>query len=224
MAKPNHNQPPKWAIRLLEWGLPDDMAEDILGDMYELFREKVAAGKSQKAKWSYILGTLSLIQLFRPQILPNYFFSFHMFQHYFIVALRNIRKHAGYSLINIFGLATGLAACLLIILFVTHELSFDKFHEKSDQIYRVSMEFKGADYQEHVAISPTAALPVLKREFPEVIDGVRLYPTGTFSPSVMEYGDRQFQEEGFMYADSTFFNVFSFDLLKGNPSHLSGCA
>ena len=100
---------------------------------------------------------------------------------------------------------------------MNHELSFDKFHEKADRIFRVSMEFKSADFQEHIAISPTAALPVLKREYPEVIDGVRLYPTGMFRPSVIEYGDKQFQEEGFMYADSSFFDVFSFNLLKGNP-------
>ncbi|MEZ4851226.1 MAG: ABC transporter permease [Bacteroidia bacterium] len=213
----HQHQPPKWAIRFLQWGLPKDIAEDILGDMYELFREKAVEGKTRKAKWSYIFGTLSLIQLFRPHILPNYFFPTHMLKHYFIIAFRNIRKHAGYSLINIFGLATGLAACLLLMLYVGHELSFDKFHEKADRIYRVSMEFKGPDFAEHVAISPTAALPVMKREFPEVIDGVRLYPTGTFRPSVIEYKDKQFQEGGFMYADSTFFDVFSFHLLKGNP-------
>ena len=111
--KNHHLLPPKWAIRFLEWGLPDDMAEDIMGDLYELSKETAEAGKNRKAKRDYIFGTFSLIQLFRPQFLPNYFFSTHMIKHYFTVAFRNIRKHAGYSLINIFGLATGLAACLI---------------------------------------------------------------------------------------------------------------
>ena len=217
MADKNPHHPPKWAIRFLEWGLPDDTAEDIMGDLYELYLEKIQAGKKRKATFDYIFGTFSLIQLFRPQILPDYIFPTHMIKHYITVAFRNIRKHTGYSLINIFGLATGLAACLLILMYVNHELSYDSFHEKADQIYRVSMEFRSADIQEHVAISPTAALPVFTREYPEVIGGVRLYPTGMFRPSVIEYGEKQFQEDGFMYADSTFFNVFSFPLLKGNP-------
>lgn len=218
MADSPSPRPPSWLEKFLLWGLDPEVAEDILGDLHELYLEHANAGLF-KARWKYFLGTISLIRLFRINLFrsSNPFITLAMLKHYFTIAIRNLRKHAGYSFINIFGLGVGLAACLLIMMFVRHEVSYDTFHEHKDRIFRVSMEMKDADNYAHIAISPTAVWPVFQREFPEVETGVRLYPTGGFSPSVIRYKDKVFQEGRFFFSDSTLFDVFSFELLKGNP-------
>ena len=103
-----------------------------------------------------------------------------MFKNYLIIAFRNIKKHTGYSLINVAGLAIGMACCILILLFVFDELSYDKFHENHDRIYRVTRKWFNADgvvnlHLGHVA--PPVA-PLLKNDFPEIVHAVRIIGAG----------------------------------------------
>ncbi|MEZ4772672.1 MAG: FtsX-like permease family protein [Bacteroidia bacterium] len=213
--------PPTWMERFLQWGLEAEIAEDILGDLTELFHLHSTEKNNLYARWKYFLSMLSLLPLFRIKLFafPLTFINPAMIRHYFTIAFRNLRKHLSYSLINVFGLGTGLAACLLLILFVRHEMSYDRFHKNLDRIYRVSMEMRDGDNTRHIAVSPTAVSPVFQREFPEVENGVRLLASGTFSTDVLRYGDRVFQESGLFYADSTFFDIFSFTLTSGDPQH-----
>jgi len=136
-----------------------------------------------------------------------------MLLNYLKIAWRNLFKHKGYTFINIMGLAVGIAVCVLIFQFVSHELSYDTFHKKSDRIYRVTMHLDQFD----LAVTPSIASPLLQKKFPGVETGVRLYASGRFSPVVVKHGNNVFEERSFGYADSTFFNVFSFKLLRGNP-------
>lgn len=136
-----------------------------------------------------------------------------MIKNYFKIAWRNLFKHKGYTFINIMGLAVGIAVCVLIFQFVSHELSYDTFHKKSDRIYRVTLHLN----QEDLAVTPSIASPLLQHKFPSVQAGVRLYASGQFSPVVVKHAKNIFQERSFGYADSTFFDVFSFKLLRGNP-------
>ncbi len=138
-----------------------------------------------------------------------------MLKNYFLIALRNLRKNITYSTINIFGLSIGLATCLLILTWVTHELSYDHFHEKSSSIYRASLEMQYNGQKVSTAVSPTALLPAL-REFSEVEEGVRVYNPSAWNPYVVKKDDNIFQETRFYVADSTFFKVFSFPLVSGN--------
>lgn len=140
-----------------------------------------------------------------------------MIKNYLIIGFRSLRKHRFYSLINISGLALGLAACLLLVAWVTHELSYDEFHTNANRIYRSSLEYSFGGQTAKTAVSPTALLPLLERNFPEVESGVRLYNPARWNPFVIRKGENVFQEEKFFYADSTFFQVFSFALLHGNP-------
>jgi putative ABC transport system permease protein len=140
-----------------------------------------------------------------------------MFRNYLLIAVRNLKKNITYSFINIFGLSIGLATCLLILTWITHELSYDQFHEKSSSIYRASLVMQSNGQKVSTAVSPTALLPALK-EFPEVEEGVRVYNPSGWNPYVVKKDDHIFQESKFYVADSTFFKVFSFELTKGNKS------
>jgi len=138
-----------------------------------------------------------------------------MLKNYLLISFRNVRKHFSYSLINIFGLGIGLATCLLLATWIKHELSYDRFHEKADRIYRASMESSFGGQTSMTTVSPTALLPAL-REFPEIEEGVRVYNPASWNPFIVKKDDRLFQEGKFYFADSTFFDVFSFTLIRGN--------
>ncbi len=140
-----------------------------------------------------------------------------MIKNYLLAAIRNLQKHIGYSTINIFGLGLGLAISLLLGLWIQHELSYDRFHQNADQTYRVSMAMSfGGQSAEH-AISPTALLPTIEKNFPEFRAGCRVYNPAIYNPFIVKSNEDFFQEEKFYFADSTFFKVFSYLLVKGNP-------
>lgn len=140
-----------------------------------------------------------------------------MIGNYLLIALRNLRKHFSYSVINIAGLGLGLATCLLLSLWIRHELSYDKFHTKLDRMYRVAMEYSFGGQTSKTAQSPTIVLPTLQKEFGEIEGGVRFYNSSAFRPFVVRKETNMFEETKFYFGDSTFFDVFTFKLLKGNP-------
>lgn len=137
-----------------------------------------------------------------------------MFKNYFRTALRNLRKNKLYSVINIFGLTVGLAACLLIGIYIRHELSYDRFNANADRIVRATMEYKQAETVNSVATTGTKVGPQFKRVFPAVEEYVRTF----ISSSVIKSGDKIFEEPRVLFADDPFFKVFSFHLIKGNAS------
>ena len=136
-----------------------------------------------------------------------------MFINYFTVALRNLLRHKGYSLINILGLAIGLASCILILLYVQDEVGYDRYHLKADRIYRVAYEMASGDQVWRTARTPHPLAPALRNAFPEIQETVRFRQ---FEP-VIQYGDKRFKEERFYYADAAVFTVFSFPFIEGDP-------
>jgi putative ABC transport system permease protein len=140
-----------------------------------------------------------------------------MLKNYLLISFRNLRKHFSYSLINIFGLTIGIATCLLLVTWISHELSYDQFHEKSARIYRSSLEMNFGGQDVKTSVSPTALLPALLEQ-PEVETGVRVYNPSAWNAFVVRKDDKILQEERFYYADSSFFEVFSFPLLQGNAA------
>src|SRR5882757_6483237 len=98
-----------------------------------------------------------------------------MFGNYLLIAIRNLKKHFSYSLINIAGLGLGLATCLLLGVWIRHELSYDDFHSKIDRIYRPAMEYSFGGQTKAVSVSPTIVLPTLQKEFGEIETGTRVY-------------------------------------------------
>ena len=140
-----------------------------------------------------------------------------MLKNYLIIAWRSLRKHFTYSLINVLGLSLGFATFILLATWIRHELSFDQFHQKSQQIYRGGLEYSFGGQTSKTPVSPTALLPAMQKNFAEVENGVRVYNPSAWNPYILRKDDRLFQEGKFYYADSAFFNVFSFQLIKGNP-------
>jgi putative ABC transport system permease protein len=136
-----------------------------------------------------------------------------MIKNYLKIAWRNIRRSPGYSLINIFGLATGLACFILILLFVQHEFSYDGFHKKADRIYRVVQKRPTPNGANYWAVTSPAMAGTLTREFPEVVAATSVMET--FNP-LLSLGDQHFSEQGIL-ADTAFLSIFTFPLLEGNP-------
>jgi len=138
-----------------------------------------------------------------------------MFFNYLTTAIRNISKHKGYSLINITGLAVGIASAVLILLYVQDELSYDRFHEKSEQIYRVGLHGTIAGNEMKVGITSAPMAQTLVNEYPEVLNATRLF---TFAGSpVVKYNEKSFVVEKYYFADSTFFDVFTVEFINGDP-------
>jgi putative ABC transport system permease protein len=136
-----------------------------------------------------------------------------MLGNYLKAAMRNIRRHKGYSLINIVGLAIGLALCILIFHYVRMELTYDGFHENSDDIYRFVGSFQEETGEwDYSALTPIPLAPALADQYPEVIRFSRFLNRTT----VVKYDGRVFNEL-LLFADSDVLSMFSFDMLKGNP-------
>ncbi len=138
-----------------------------------------------------------------------------MFRNYFIMALRNIRKHTLHSVINIAGLSLGMAVCLLIFLWVQNEFAYDRFHVNRDDIAQVYSEQQYSSGSSQINMNSYFPLAkVLKSECPEVVDAVRYEFT---SGLLLKRGDKQFMNDIVGLADPTFFDIFSFPFIKGNP-------
>ena len=143
-----------------------------------------------------------------------------MFQNYLKIAWRNLLQQKGFSFINIFGLTIGLTCCFLILLFVRHELSYDKFHAKHDRIYRISYLPKFAGLTEPLALTPPPVSPLLASTFSEVETSARMFR----SPATVEVRTNpqsapvKFDEERFFFGDPAILNIFSFRFLKGDPN------
>jgi len=138
-----------------------------------------------------------------------------MFGSYIKTALRNLGKQKGYSLINIAGLAIGIACCILILLWVRDELSYDSFHAKADRLYRIVEEqtYTGSDIFK-VAVTPAPLAPALIEEIPEITNACRFTTAPRF---LISYQDLRFYESGLGMADPSFWTMFSFRLIKGDP-------
>ncbi|UCC43627.1 MAG: ABC transporter permease [Candidatus Zixiibacteriota bacterium] len=141
-----------------------------------------------------------------------------MLKNYLKVALRNLIRHKGYSFINVFGLAVSLASCVIIAMWVQKELSFDRFHEHQQNIYRIikgirAQEGAEADY---FARAPFPVAEALRSQFPEILT-VRFFQLWNQTP-LISYEENRFYEDRFFFVDSTVFAVFSFGLQEGDPA------
>ena len=158
-------------------------------------------GRGLGKGWAAMDGTASFVDL-------------GMIQNWFRTAMRNFRKNRMATAINIFGLTIGLSSCLLIALFVRHELSYDDFEVNGPRIARVIMEYRfdGGGEARRGNFTSTKVAPTFKRVFPEVESAVRMQ----WNYEIVRYQEKLFYESRFMFADSSFFDVFSFSLLKGD--------
>ena len=140
-----------------------------------------------------------------------------MFNNLLKHSIRSFKRQRAYVIINILGLAIGIACSLLITLYVINEASYDRFNEKKDRIFRVILNGKIGEQEINGAYTPAVMGPTLPQEFPEVEDFLRMNGMG---PSVVEYEQQIFTEDHIIEVDSSFFNFFSIPVIRGNPDNL----
>ena len=197
----------KWLIK----SIFKDEGETKLGDFMEIYStiaEEKGHLQARLQFWGYLIRSI-------PEYIKDSLCTGGtMLKNYIKIALRNIKRNKGYSSINIAGLSLGMACCLLILFYVLYEFNYDTLHEDADRIYRVAMEFRAKDQpvKYGAAIAPPVA-PALLDNFTEVEYAVRI----TRGSGIVKHGEKQFFENGIFYADQSFFNVFTFPLIKGDP-------
>ncbi|MDP9042224.1 MAG: ABC transporter permease, partial [Bacteroidota bacterium] len=138
-----------------------------------------------------------------------------MLRNYFKIAWRNLLKNKLYSLVNIGGLTTGITCCLLIGLYLQNETSYDRFHKNAGRIVRATTEYTINGTVNQMGKTGSMAGPRLSQAFPQIESFVRIL---NFEPYAVMYGEKSFVENRFDFADSNFFQIFSFPLLEGDPS------
>ena len=127
-------------------------------------------------------------------------------------AFRHILKHLGYSILNILGLTLGITSAIFLIIYVADEVSYDRYHEKADRIYRVSSSIKEADDQFTWIVAQIPFGPAVVHDYPEVQSFVRFI---NMPRALYKFEDKEFNEENFYYVDSTLFDIFSYKVIKG---------
>ena len=209
------HDPPKIARRFLHWFCDRDLLEDVDGDLLELFH--LRADKNLKgANWRYVRD---VILLFRPGIIrqikpPSY--QPIMIKNYILIALRSALKYKGHTLLNLTSLIIGVAACLLMLLWINDELSIDQFHEEDDRLYQVWRNMHQANGE--VITTPGIPQPMavaLRTKYPEV-DEVSLV---SWDVEALFKKDDQTAIEVGKYVSPEFFRIFSFPMLLGDVNH-----
>jgi len=200
---------PRLGHRVLSLVLGRGEHDVLLGDIEECF-SGLAKEKGEAAARLWYWGQVV-------RFLPAYiFFSISwgvdMFKNYLVTSLRNIKKHKGYSFLNVLGLAIGMAACLLVLLYTRDELSWDRYNKNADRICRVVFELEREDRKMVGAGVGAPVAAAMIKGFPEVEDAVR------FSEVDLQVrcGEKQFRESRAAYTDPSFFDIFSVPLLKGD--------
>ncbi|MEM1405732.1 MAG: ABC transporter permease [Bacteroidota bacterium] len=215
MGKRENFKPPRWADRLLSWYCRNDRFEEIQGDLHELFRERINDYSLRKARLLYFWDVIRCFKSYATKR-PSYSSSSQiaMFKNYFLIALRNLLQYKTYSVINISGLTLGIVCFTYIFLFVNHELSFDKFHENADDVYTVPLTWHFGATVLPTARATSRVGPLLQESFPEVTSFLRIKNPGKI---LVKSSSLISQEHQIFYADSTFFDLFTFPLLEGDP-------
>jgi len=195
-------RPPRVLEWILERFLREDEVYEKLGDFEEAYSELLQdRGRLYAAAW-YLIQIIKAI----PSFVSNFYYgSITMFKNYLTAAFRNLTRNKTYSLLNILGLAVGIAAFLMISLYVLFELSYDRFHENSDRIFKV---ISGDQ-----AVTPVPLAPALMEEFPEVEAATHFQGRGQY---LIRYKDRSFFGDRWVWADEHFFDIFTFPLVSGN--------
>ncbi len=146
-----------------------------------------------------------------------------MFKNYITVALRNLKKHKGFSFINIFGLAIGLTCCMLISLYIYHEYSFDTYHEKGERLYQLGAVFEKEGEQNYQASVPAALSVVMEQELPEIDESARLLQLFGDDKTLLQYQEPGgnlksfFETQGYI-ADPTLFKLLTYNFIEGDPA------
>lgn len=198
-----------WSLLFLRFCIKPSKIEVIEGDLMELYEIRIKTHGTSKATFRFVWDVIRFLRLRYIKGLEDirYLNSLAMIKNYFKIAGRNLLRHKFFAGINIAGLAIGISCCFLIVLFIKHELSYDQFFNNHERIMRLSLNGWGA--------TPGPFAYTAKAEFPEIEDVLRItrYREVTF-----KYKENTFALDKGLYADSSFFKLFEWDLIDGNPA------
>jgi putative ABC transport system permease protein len=222
----NEIKPPKIFHRFFRWFCHPKLQKSIEGDLLELYEEAVRESGKRKANLRFVRDVMLL---FRPSIikpsdgtyrLNNY----GMIKNYMKVSVRNIARNKTFSTLNIIGLSIGMAACVLISIFVKNELSYDTYNSQYDNIYRVLIHYGferdvEADayipIEEYQVWGSAPVGPAIQEYFPEIESVFRFTSPNAW---LVEYQEKRFQENNIIFGDSTAFDIFDWPVIAGNPN------
>ena len=221
MSLPKDIKTPFLANWLATKFIDESYREELLGDLKEIYIERIDAKGRFFAKMMYWVDALHLLKGFSS--ITKYKTQNNntiMVRNMFKIAWRNALRQKQYTLLNMLGLTLGVSACILIGLFVYDELSYDSFHAKADRIYRVNQPMIWNNWEEQFASTGPNVAVALKEDAPEFEEVTRIVNR---YEQVVKYNDGKGKiisfREGHLYtADGNFFNVFSFDFVKGDPN------
>lgn len=203
-------RPPRLSESLLKLIFPDNGDLTTLGDLEEVYNS-IAEDRGQfRARFWYRRQTfISVFSYLKNSLL----WSLVMFKNYLNFTLRLIKRDRFHYFLNFLGLATGIACSIIILLYLRNELTYDRFHENADRIYRISSNYITSGDPVRFAISSPALGPHLQREYPEIEAFVRIAPQGEV---YFSFGDKRFYERGIVFADQAIMQVFTYPLLQGD--------
>ncbi|SHH52375.1 putative ABC transport system permease protein [Chryseolinea serpens] len=219
-------KPPRLADRLFEWYCNNASIEDLHGDLEELFFRNLEKMSVRRAKWNYWRHVLSLIFSYALRRRKQRA-AFHpyagasaqtaMLLSYLKIGFRNLVRNKSYAVVNIGGLAISGAVGLMILLFIAHERSYDRYNSKADRIYRLNFEHRFGENHAHMATTPAMAASTLQQEFPEIESTTRFLDYGTYLVRAAE-AKESIKEYHVLWTDSTVFKIFSLQVLEGNAN------
>ncbi|MCZ6705415.1 MAG: ABC transporter permease [Bacteroidetes bacterium] len=201
--------PPKLGIWLLEAVL-SPRHDALIGDIEEEYADTLTSGKRGLANLRFFAQVIRTVP---PIIINDFLWENRMFRNYLLVAVRNIRKHKGFSTVNIVGLALSMSVALLILTFIRDQGSFDSFHPNADRIYRITSQVNQPMAKYHMATSPAPLGPELVQQHSGVEAVVRMRRTG----GILLHEGRSASFRG-VFAEPTFFDFFAFPLRWGESS------
>jgi putative ABC transport system permease protein len=205
-------KPPRFLEQLLHLILPKYVKDSALGDFEEEYGQ-IASGRSNGlANLWYFIQIIKSIPAF---MIDSIKWGSVMIQNYMKVTLRTIRRYKGFSFISIIGLAVGMASVIIILLWIQYETSFDKYHDKAERIFRVASESHRYPRPVKIVVTPPPMAQALVQEFPEIEASARLSRGG--GKKLVSFENNHFYES-FYAVDPSFFEIFTFDFVNGNPA------
>ena len=210
--------PPAWIMRFFRWFCHEDLCDAVEGDLLTVYDQKRAQWSRWRSNAWYFLTVLSFLQPFalKRQGFAQRLGAIDLMQSYLKIGYRNLLANRAYALINITGLAIGLAAFVVMTSYVVSEFSFDRFHEKGHRIYRLSYSYEARGETVGMAGTAFPIKPMLLERYPGVEQVVRFFHERE-SPSTLRFEEYHFTEEGLLFSDPEVFEVFDFELERGDP-------
>ena len=221
MRHEGNHIPPKFANRLLELFCSEDLVGPIQGDLQEFYVMNRSQGMSKfKADFYFFIGVLSVFRPFAIKKTRLFKLNFWtMLRHTLLMSFRSIKRYKHSFFINLIGLSSGLTCAILIYLWVSHEISYDKFHEYEDRLFQVMMHYPSPEGLETIEYTPGPLSKALTEEFPEVEYAVSVVPFNGNDQGILSAGDQKFKGKE-QYVGNDYFKIFSYRLIEGDKDHV----